>query len=440
MAESTVNWMQWPNRKPENWPVYVGCTPCSPGCENCWARRLEEGRLRHLHRCWPRDANGHFTVLGGLYYCPTCHMVTDTDTGEYMCAICGAENVENDNETPCPECGRILCGDVERQCEMCGRYGDQLGLRWWPDWAEEYREACEKDTRPLTIKVKYRRPFNYGPVRQSDDVLKRPLHWRDPRLVWCCPSSDPFHAEITDERIDRMMAMAALCDHRAATMANAPSHFFLFLTKRAERMAGYFAGLREVAGAHRFENVVYDRPGNIQMAGPCGKLHKAVMGFRTGQPLPNVGLGVTVCNQPEADKNLRYLLATPAAMRFLSIEPMLGPVDISPWLLIFDKGEPRPGRSTCGLIPAVNWVIVGCESGKNRRHIDNAHILSVVAQCKSAGVPVFVKQIEIDGRVSHNPADWPEAFRVQQFPAVAHKSTTIGSRDHVLRCSDELAP
>ena len=193
-------------------------------------------------------------------------------------------------------------------------------------------------------------------------------------------------------------------------------------------------------------------------------------------PLANVWLGATVVNQEEADRDIPKLLATPARVRFLSIEPMLGPVNLQyqlhvantakgwvklPW---FDSSD---GRSAGGgapkyigpSVPDVDWVIVGGESGVKARpfHVDWAR--SIVKQCQAAGVPVHVKQLgaqprgwcaalahvapedredvtcdyheaheqgqECQGRCAAmvapaggDPTEWPEDLRVQQWPAL----------------------
>lgn len=97
----------------------------------------------------------------------------------------------------------------------------------------------------------------------------------------------------------------------------------------------------------------------------------------------NVWIGASVVNQEEADRDIPKLLATPAAKRFISYEPVLGAVKLDPeWIL--------PWHAVPA--PKINWVIIGAESGSRRRTMDMAHARAVIAQCKAAGVPVFVKQ------------------------------------------------
>jgi protein gp37 len=117
-----------------------------------------------------------------------------------------------------------------------------------------------------------------------------------------------------------------------------------------------------------------------------------------GEPPPNVWLGMSAENQAWADKRLRLLLATPASLRFVSCEPLIGPVDLSPWLAGLD------------------WVIVGGESGPGWRPMDLAWMGDIIEQCRAAEVPVFVKQDsafrnEQQGRI---PDEW---WALKQHPA-----------------------
>lgn len=157
-----------------------------------------------------------------------------------------------------------------------------------------------------------------------------------------------------------------------------------------------------------------------------------------GAPPPNVWLGATVVNQEEADRDIPKLLATPAAVRFLSIEPMLGPVD----LRYLQPGDPpteinalagthgvlRPHRGECA---KVDWVIVGGESGSHARPMVLGWAKAIVHQCQAAGVPVMVKQLgarptnregephPIKDRKGGDTAEWPVELRVREFPTEA---------------------
>lgn len=156
----------------------------------------------------------------------------------------------------------------------------------------------------------------------------------------------------------------------------------------------------------------------------------------------NIWLGITVVNQEEADRDIPKLLAVPAVVRFLSIEPMLGPITLPP--IRCDRGSlPGPGGAGGITCPDCNghgergergclrlhWVIVGGESGPKARPFVLGHAKDIVRQCRAAGVAVHVKQIgarpvnregephPIVDRAGRDPAEWPLELRVQEFPA-----------------------
>ena len=131
---------------------------------------------------------------------------------------------------------------------------------------------------------------------------------------------------------------------------------------------------------------------------------------------PNVGLGVTVENQARANERIGRLLRTPAAVHFISYEPALGPVELEEWVPRYDfrptypyyrewlriqgiesDGEPVKERD------GVDWVIGGCESGPRRRASDIEWFRSLRGQCADAGVPFFLKQMDVGGRVVEMP-------------------------------------
>jgi protein gp37 len=126
-------------------------------------------------------------------------------------------------------------------------------------------------------------------------------------------------------------------------------------------------------------------------------------------PLRNVRLGVSVCNQAEADERIPLLLNTPAAFRWVSIEPMVGEVKLYEFLSMNHKCFTRLGYSD-----SLDWVVVGCESGPARRPCPWSWVEQIVRQCEAANVPCWVKQLDA-GKLgvitpTHNPsgaATWP---------------------------------
>jgi protein gp37 len=252
-------------------------------------------------------------------------------------------------------------------------------------------------------------------VRSFTDRLGQPFRWRRPRRVFVNSMSDLFHEQVSDEFLDRVFAVMALT----------PQHIYQILTKRPERMREYLDGQDE-GGVHVIDRVGYE-----------AVIH---FGRREGWdafdawPLRNVWLGVSAEDQVRADARIPVLLATPAAGRFVSAEPLLGPIalwDQDPELIAVNWL--RGSTDTDPDIPALDWVIVGGESGPGARPCDVGWVRSIVRQCKAVGVPVFVKQLgahvidraglvhrgdrmRLQSRKGSDPCEWPADLRVREFP------------------------
>jgi protein gp37 len=177
------------------------------------------------------------------------------------------------------------------------------------------------------------KPFR---VTWHADRLAKPERWRRPRRIFVCSMGDLFHGDVRVEWIDKMLAVMAEC----------PQHTFMVLTKRAMNIESKLYG---------------EAPCRFLGAGGC---------------LPNLWLGVTAENQFRADKNVAELLKIPAALRFVSAEPLLGPVDLV----------------SAGLRPMnIDWVICGGETGPGARLVHPDWVRSLRDQCVAAGVPFFFK-------------------------------------------------
>lgn len=296
-----------------------------------------------------------------------------------------------------------------------------------------------------------------GRVELVPEKLDEPLRWRKPRKVFVNSMSDLFHERLSFESIAAVFGV----------MAAAPQHTFQVLTKRPERMAGFFS-LVDAMTAGRGRFVV---PALIEhaaaLAGGSDRLFCAANRFAGNRqwPLLNVWLGTSVENQETADERIPHLLATPATGRFVSYEPALGPVDFSAIESgrgridalcgidfecigdIGDGGRLGVGQPERGL----DWIIVGGESGPGARPFDIAWARSTVAQCREAGVACFVKQLGADpffstfddepngggqwpvplewsghgvgtgrpclrDRKGGDMREWPEDLRVREFP------------------------
>lgn len=224
----------------------------------------------------------------------------------------------------------------------------------------------------LTIPSKAGPVWN-GEVRYNEFWLTLPLTWKKPRGIFVSAHGDLFAEGITDDQLDRIFAVMALC----------PQHVFYVLTKRPERMRDYIAAI--VDTYHASPNSMDKRFGEICVDltnSPC-----ASGAFEDrGWPLRNVWLGVSVEDQKRADERIPVLLDTPAAIRFISAEPLLGAIRIvdAMW-----AGDTPP---TENLHASLDWVIAGGESGPNARPSHPDWFRDLRDQCAEAGTAFFFKQ------------------------------------------------
>lgn len=239
-------------------------------------------------------------------------------------------------------------------------------------------------------------------------VLLEPLRRKTPTMWFVNSMGDLFHEDVSDEWIDRVFAVMALC----------PQHTFQVLTKRSGRMRAYFTAHRRVAPlfekhttgptpVQRIQALVCDfvRLGRFQPQG-YGPVYAEDLAKARDRlhplPLPNVWLGVSAEDQRRADERIPDLLSTPAAMRFVSAEPLLGPINfdavrVTAALGFFGSALRWHHRGHCheqeGIpYPTLDWVIVGGESGPNARPMHPDWVRSIRDQCKAADVPFFFKQ------------------------------------------------
>jgi len=214
-------------------------------------------------------------------------------------------------------------------------------------------ETSWKTNRPVAFKC-YRWTGN---IKLDLTPLRKTLTMRKPRRVLVNFTGDTFHEKIVYDQLDEMFAVMAL----------GTQHTYLVLTKRAERMMHYF-------------NMPDDNGDIIECPPP-----------------PNVWLGVSVENQAAADERIPRLMNTPAAVKWVSLEPLLSKVDMTPYLTGLDL------------------VLLGCESGPNRRPCEIQWIESIVEQCDAAGVPCFIKQMEIGNKVVHDVNRFPQQLQRREL-------------------------
>lgn len=250
-------------------------------------------------------------------------------------------------------------------------------------------------------------PVWTGDVRLVPEMLDRPLHWRKPLRVFVNSMSDLYHEDVPFEFIDRVFAI----------MAIASGHTYQILTKRPERMRAY---------------MTEDRIGRVGYVDSLAKRHYRDMGrtipafVQLRWPLPNVWLGVSVEDQSTANERIPILMDTPAAIRWISAEPLLNEIDLTLWLHDID------------------WVVVGGESGPKARGFCLSWLRCIQNDCCEFETPLFIKQfgarpyetddgapydepgvpkwpvskeIHLDKRKGDDMGEWPKDYRVQEYPA-----------------------
>ena len=244
----------------------------------------------------------------------------------------------------------VGCTKVSAGCQNC--YAEKFAVRLAAMGRHKYRYAADKNGWT-------------GSIECCDLCLEQPLHWRKPRMIFICSMGDLFHEAVPFEFIDRVWGICAVC----------PQHTFQWLTKRPEIAKDYFESRRK-------------------------QLSELAI-------LPNLWLGTSISTQEDADKNIPILLQILAAVRFVSVEPMLGEIDFLEW---FHANDFTTGES------GIDWVIIGCESGPKRRECKLEWVRDLVEQCKAAKVPVFVKQLSINGKVEHDIKKFPKDLQVREYP------------------------
>lgn len=259
-----------------------------------------------------------------------------------------------------------------------------------------------------------------GRVNLLPERLDQPLKWRKPRRVFVNSLADLFHEQVPDRFISEVFNR----------MGAAPRHTFQVLTKRHGRMRSLLKRWSEHA-----EKGCYCPADQGGCSAPVDVQHGV-------WPLPNVWLGVSVESQQWAETRIPALLETPAAVRFISAEPLLGPVDLRHLkvrnrvidCLGGDVTDPSDGAVLCGMPSVLDWVIVGGESGPGSRPMHPKWVKDLRDECQQAGVAYHFKQwgeyipvpIEDDpafsgGRAYNNPRTGGRSAVVIREPAARNR-------------------
>lgn len=294
------------------------------------------------------------------------------------------------------------CSKVSPGCDHCYALRDSYRIANNPNHPARYEHICRKIDGEL---------YWTGLVIGDWDALEKPLHWQKPSTVFVASMADLFHKHVPDEFILEALTV----------MLRTPRHTYQILTKRSRRMYRFFQR--------------YTLDGRYFVTDSAS--------FRCHPwPQEHIWLGVTAENQKMFNRRARDLVHTPTAIRYLSLEPLLGPIDLSSYLggLSFCHtcggtgcaigGTDCPACLGQGEVrsPAlIDWVIVGGESGPHARPMELAWARSITEQCQQAGVPVFVKQLgshwarqsdgsSEPGRKGENMEAWPGDLQIRQFP------------------------
>jgi len=249
----------------------------------------------------------------------------------------------------------VGCSKVSAGCENC--YAEKFAVRL----------AAIELSRSAKQRMNLSSPYHVvtdgsgwnGKVATIPSKLEIPLHWRKPRRIFVCSMGDLFHPSVPVEFIAKVLSIISM----------SPRHTYQVLTKRPSRMEQFFTDKNRMwqLGARKL-------------------------------PLPNLHLGVSVENQKEMWR-VGVLGRIPAAVKFISFEPLLGNITYCPIKM-----------------ERLEWVIIGCESGPKRRLCKLEWVRDLVQQCKAADVRAFVKQLSISGKVEHNINKFPEDLRLRQYP------------------------
>ena len=288
------------------------------------------------------------------------------------------------------------CSRVSEGCRNC--YAERVAARFsGPGMAYEGLARMVKLVGPRDKNSEARWT---GEVRLIEDALEAPLRWKRPRRIFVNSMSDLFHEKVTDEMLHRIFSVMF-----KASATNHNGHTFQILTKRPKRMLEW---------ARRWTDSYGD-----PLAPNC----------------PRIWWGVSVEDQATADERIPLLLQCPAAIRWVSAEPLIGRLALDEFWM--------HGNAYDGL-DRIHWVVIGGESGIGARPFHLKWARSMIAQCRESSIPIFVKQLgacaideenglagaavrvpseaaplvskRLENKKGGDMAEWPEDLRVREYP------------------------
>lgn len=289
------------------------------------------------------------------------------------------------------------CTRVSAGCDNCYAVPMSRRLEGAAKGAVGKAALRHKGNRYVGLTVKNRRGdwhFN-GTVRCHEDELATPLRWTKPRMIFVNSMSDLFHEDVPFEFIDQVLA----------TIAATPEHTYQILSKRAFRARQYFDRADLASSIYRIIGRWLDhKEGDPLGSGARWDAVHNTASWRAQDgawfmPLPNLWLGTSV-EDGLVDHRITELVQTKAAVRFLSCEPLIRELDL--WPHMVGDGHDAPAFR----YGDIDWIIIGGESGPKARPCSIDWIRNLAEQARSAGVPVFIKQL--GRRVSMTETEWLE--------------------------------
>jgi|GEM_PF-176980 len=302
------------------------------------------------------------------------------------------------------------CTPVGPGCLHC--YARRQAERFWPTQYLGAGTYPWKGKEHPWVYPPHERGRTFADVMYHPERLEAPLHWRGPRTVLVTSMGDLWHPDVPDAFIDQVQAVMQLC----------PEHLFIDVTKRPERRRDYLLtpGL--------YDRILHQAD-ILRARFPRKRLSGIGVPDPAKHPAPWIWRLTSIEDQATADSRIPPTLETPAAVRGVSAEPLLGPVD----LVHLENPDDHCHASALHrqhddnryeFDNRLDWVIVGGESGPQARPCRVAWIRTIVKQCQGADVPVFVKQVgayavdrndrlgdEGPGYDPCDPRDWPEPER-----------------------------
>jgi protein gp37 len=234
-----------------------------------------------------------------------------------------------------------------------------------------YAEKLHRRLSTMGLK-KYKNPFKN--IQYWSESLIEPHRIKKPSMIFVNSMSDTFHEKRSFLSINYIFSVMSSIDR----------HIYQIYTKRPSVMLQFFKYKNDLAK----------------------KLPKNYI--ISGKLKDNIWFGTSIENQKEANNRLPDLIKINASVKFVSAEPLLEKIDISLWMV---SGFLEPPFNDI-----INWVIIGCESGPSKRPCKIEWVEDLVNQCKEYNIPVFVKQLNIDGKVVKDINQFPEHLRIRQYP------------------------